>query len=68
MCDKKFKSVKKEIVYDNQRNDLTGLCINRINIEKLAFLPNESAESIQSPSKFNHNSLQTFKELYSTSN
>jgi hypothetical protein len=65
LCDKNFKSLKKEIEEDPRRwKDLPSSWIGRTNTLKIAVLPKESAESIQSPSKSQHYSLHILKGQY----
>ena len=53
LYDKNFKSLKKEIKEDLRRwKDLPCSWIGRINIVKMAILPKQSTDSMQSPSKF----------------
>ena len=68
MCDKNFKSLKKEREEDIRKSkDLTCSWRGKINIiKKWHFYQNQSTYSIQSPSKSKHNSSQTLKEQYST--
>jgi hypothetical protein len=66
--DKNFKSLKKEIEEDIRRwKDLPCSWISRINIVKIAILPKAIYRFMQSPSKFQNNSLWTLKEHFSTS-
>ena len=52
LCDKNFKSLKKEIEEDIRRQkDLSCPCIGRINIVKMAILPKASHKSKAIPIK-----------------
>jgi hypothetical protein len=62
LYDKNFKSLKKEIKEDLRRwKDLPCSWIGRINIVKMAILPKQSTDSMQSPSKFQLNSSTNWK-------
>jgi hypothetical protein len=68
LCEKNFKSLKREIQEDLKRwKDLPCSWIGKINILKMAILPKQSRDSMQIPTKFQHNSLQTWKEQFLTS-
>jgi hypothetical protein len=54
--DKIFKSLKKEIKDLRRWKDLPCSWIGRVNILKMAVLPKQSTDSMQSPSKFQLNS------------
>ena len=63
LVDKKFKSLKKEIEEDTRIwKNLPCSWIGRINRVKLEILPKTIIDSMQSPSKFQHNSSQILKE------
>ena len=63
LFNKDFKSLKKEFEEDTIKwKDLSGSWIGRINIIKMAILPKQTIDSMQSPSKPQHNSSQTLKE------
>jgi outer membrane lipopolysaccharide assembly protein LptE/RlpB len=68
LYDNNFKSLKKEI----EENiiiwrDLRCSWIGRINIVKMAIIRKAVIDSIQSPSKSQHNSSKTWKEQFSNS-
>jgi hypothetical protein len=66
--DKNFKSLKKENEEKFKRwKDLPCSWIDKINTVKISILPKAITDSMQSPSKFQHNSSQTWKEQLSTS-
>jgi hypothetical protein len=68
LYDKNFKSLKKVTKEDLRRwKDLPCSWIYRINIKKCPSYQNQSTDSIQFPSKFQHNSSQRWKEQFSTS-
>ena len=59
--------LKKEIEEDiRKQKDLPCSWIDEINIVKMATLQKRSTDSVQSPSKFQHNSSQILKEQFST--
>ena len=65
LFDKNFKSLKKETEEDIRKwKDLPCSWIRRINIVKMAILSyqRQSTDSMQSPPKSQHNSLQTLRE------
>jgi hypothetical protein len=62
LYDKNVKSLKKEIKEDLRRwKDLPCSWIGKINIVKMAILPKQSTDSVQSPSKFQLNSSTNWK-------
>jgi hypothetical protein len=68
LYDKNFKSLKKKKIEEMRRwNNLPCSGITSIRIVKMAILLNQSTESKTFPSKFQHNSLQSLKEQFSTS-
>ena len=65
---KNFKSLKKEIEEDTRKwKDFPCSWIGRINIIKWQSYQKQSIDSMQFPSKYQHNSSQTLKEQYSNS-
>jgi hypothetical protein len=65
LYDKNFKSLKKEIEEDLRRwKDLPRSWIGRINIVKMASCQNQSTDSMQSLSKPQLNSSQSYKEQF----
>jgi hypothetical protein len=67
MFDNNFKSLKKEIKEDFRKwRDLPCSWIG-INIVKMAILPKQHIDSMQSTSKSHYNSSKTLKEQFSNS-
>lgn len=58
---KNFKSLKKEMENLRKCKDLSCSWIGKINIVIMAIPPRATTDSIQSPSKFQHNSSKTWK-------
>jgi hypothetical protein len=67
LYDNNFKSLKKEIKELRKWRDLPCSWIGIINIVKMAILPKQSIDSMQSPSKSQHNSSKTWIEQFSNS-
>jgi len=68
LYDKNFKSLKKELGKDIRRwKDLLSSWIGRINIMKMAILPNTIYRFNTRPIKISTQFLQTLKEQFSTS-
>jgi hypothetical protein len=61
LYDNNFKSLKKEIEDLKKWRDLPCSWIGRLNIVKMAIL-SKAIDSMQSPSKSQHNSSKTWKE------
>ena len=63
LYDMNFKPLKKEIEDDLRKwKDLPCSWIGRINILKMAILPKQSTDSMQSPSKFQPSTSLNWKD------
>ena len=67
VCDKNFKSLKKEIKELRRWKELQCSWIDRINMMKRPILTNQSTDSVKFPSNFQSNFLHAVKKQISTS-